>query len=264
MKILYTLLLLGWFLPTFAGAQSIDIETARETAQKALKTFSTRSRHQAESLILKHQTEVSYFFINEEGHFALVAAHENLPPLLAYGTGAQGTLPPPVVTFLNTLQQSTSSTIHTSSVTTTPVAPLLPFVRHQKSPYNAYCPFYTYDDGSISQERCVVGCVATALEEVISYYRRTVTLLDTLKGWTTPHYTLPDIAPGTRVDCQLIANNYDTDAYTPEQADAVARLSLYCGMAARMNWGLSESGARVTSGIPPKKNLWIWIRALCR
>lgn len=255
MKILYTILLLWFTISSCTWAQPIDIETAKEIARKALKTYATRSRQQPISLNLKHQTEVSYLFVNDEGHFALVAANEKLPALMAYGTSAQGQLPPPVATFLNTLQQSFSNTIHTSS-TTTPVEPLLPFVRHQKSPYNAYCPYYTYEDGSVSQERCVVGCVATALEEVISYYRRTVTLLDTLKGWTTPHYTLPDIAPGTRVDCQLIANNYDTDAYTPEQADAVARLSLYCGMAARMNWGLSESGARVSRLASPLKKIF--------
>ena len=59
--------------------------------------------------------------------------------------------------------------------------------------------------------------------------------------------------PGTHVDTRLILNNYDTEAATPEAIDAVARLSLYCGMAAQMNWGLNESGASVHRLVEPLK-----------
>ena len=59
-------------------------------------------------------------------------------------------------------------------------------------------------------EACVVGCVATALEEVISFHRPLVTLQDSLAGWTTAHYTIPTVYAGASVDTRLIRDNYDT------------------------------------------------------
>ena len=81
-----------------------------------------------------------------------------------------------------------------------------------------------------------------------------VVLQDTLHGWDSKKHTaVADVLPGTSVDCRLIRNNYDTDDYTPEEADAVARLSYYCGMAAKMNWGENESGANIKNLVAPLK-----------
>ena len=198
------------------------------------------------SPMLVSRQKGSYLFTDHSHRFVAIADDKQLPAIIAYGIWTDDILPPPVQAFLNTMEDVNPERISKETKRESPVAPLLSFVRHQKSPYNALCPYYTYDDGTQSEERCVVGCVATALEEVISYYRRTITLQDTLHGWTTDHYAISDILPGTSVDCRLIADNYDTGDYTPQQSDAVARLSYYCGVAARMNWGLSESGARVS------------------
>jgi hypothetical protein len=97
----------------------------------------------------------------------------------------------------------------------------------------------------------VVGCVATALEEVLTYYRREYVLADTLHGWSTAHYTVPSMLPGEKVNSRLILDNYDTGEATAEEIDAVAKLSLMCGIAARMNWGPNESGARVSRLVEP-------------
>ena len=78
-------------------------------------------------------------------------------------------------------------------------------------------------------------------------------LQDTLHGWETAHYAIPDVHPGARIDTRLILDNYDTEVASPEALDAIARLNLYCGMAARMNWGISESGANVRRLVEPLK-----------
>ncbi len=100
--------------------------------------------------------------------------------------------------------------------------------------------------------------MATSLEQVMSYYRRTVTLQDTLYGWKTEHYTIEDVLPGTSVDTRLIRDDYDTDFCTEEETDAVARLSYYCGVAAKMNYGLRESGADIQTLIDPLKRAFGW------
>ena len=121
------------------------------------------------------------------------------------------------------------------------VAPLMRTIRHQGAPFNRMCPHYT-SDGVVSQEPCVVGCVATSLEQAITYYRYPEVTLDTLHGWTTDNYTIEDVLPGARIDWNNIRNDYRL-GYTDEEAEAVARLSLYCGMAVHMSWGQYSSSA---------------------
>lgn len=140
-------------------------------------------------------------------------------------------------------------TVGTMSESCAAVPPLLDgWTRHQKHPYNAYCPHY--DD---SVEPCVVGCVATAMESIISYYGPRITLREPIKGREDPHYTVPDVAAGEQVDASIIRSEYDGD-YTSDEAEAVARLSLWLGMAAEMNWGLDASGAMISKLVEPLRN----------
>ncbi|MCF0198586.1 MAG: C10 family peptidase [Bacteroidaceae bacterium] len=133
------------------------------------------------------------------------------------------------------------------------VAPLLQSVRHQEEPFNCFAPFYTYDDGRVSDARCVSGCVATCIEQVLTYWRFPDELADTLYGWQTAHYVIDDVLPGSRIDWDNILPRYDGD-YTEEQGRAVGWLTYLCGVAALMNWRPGSSGA----------NLWRAAEPLCR
>ncbi|MCD8305020.1 MAG: C10 family peptidase [Prevotellaceae bacterium] len=132
------------------------------------------------------------------------------------------------------------------------VEPLLKSVRSQYAPFNNSCPYYTYSDGTQSAERCVTGCVATCLEQVLSYWKHPEALLDTLHGWETEHYVIDDVLPGTRIDWDNILDDYSA-GYTDEQARAVADLTYYCGVAAEMSWGTESSGASLFKAFEP---LW--------
>jgi len=132
------------------------------------------------------------------------------------------------------------------------VAPLLKTNRDQYSPYNNSCPYYIYSDGTVSSTRCVSGCVATSIEQVVSFWRHPQALTDTLFGWETENYSIPDVLPGTAIDWDHIAEDYSA-GYTEEQAKAVADLTYYCGVAAHMNWGVESSGASLYRAFEP---LW--------
>lgn len=136
-----------------------------------------------------------------------------------------------------------------------PVSPLLKSIRHQKMPFNNSCPYF-YKDSIKSEQRCMVGCVATSLEQIINYYRYPEMLLDTLKGWETNNYTINDIVKGTKIDYSNILNYYKEGEYNLTQAKAVADLSYMCGIAAHMNWNINESGAGLDSLIEPLKNVF--------
>ena len=132
------------------------------------------------------------------------------------------------------------------------VAPLLGDEwRSQHPPFNVMCPDY---DGR--GERCETGCVATAAEQVLSYYRRTYTLADTLHGWKNEHYEIPDILPGESVDASLIRPRYDEGQYTSEELDAVAKLTYWLGVACHMNYGLNSSGASVRKLVTPLEKVF--------
>lgn len=147
------------------------------------------------------------------------------------------------------------------------VEPLLDgWVRQQKDPFNRCCPFYI-DGGKDTGQRCQVGCVATALEAILSYHRREIVLQDVLPAWSSNTFTTEDIPAGTVVDTRLILKDYGNGTAASvgmseedyaAAVDAVARLSLMCGMAAQMNWGLGSSGADAGNLVEPLQKVFGW------
>ena len=118
------------------------------------------------------------------------------------------------------------------------VEPLLQTIRVQTAPYNRSCPYYNYGD-SISSEPCLVGCVATALEQLLSYYRYPECLMDSLPGWETEHYAISTVPAGSKIDW-----------------DDVADLSLWCGMMVRMNYGPTSSAAGLWRAEEPLRQVF--------
>lgn len=251
MKFRLAVLLISIFGITVLSAQCVSEPVARDFATDFLCIPTVRGT--SNGLQCVAALPAGYVFTSSDA-FVVVGGDDEAPVALGYGTrkGTQSTLPPILTTLLHSAKGSTSQA-EIFLQPGTPAGPLLPMVRHQEAPYNAACPYYTYDDGTVSEERCMVGCVATALEEILTYYRREIVLQDTLHGWKTDHYEIADVLPGTKVDTRLILDNYDTETATSEAVDAVARLSLYCGMAAQMNWGVKESGASVSRLEEPLK-----------
>ena len=251
MKLRLAFLIIGIWGFTALSAQRISETVARDFATDFLRIPTARGA--VGVLQCTAVLPAGYVFTSPDA-FVVVGGEDETPVALGYGAkNADDASLPPALTALLHQARSGASQAEIFLQPGAPAGPLLTMVRHQKSPYNAACPRYTYDDGTVSDERCVVGCVATALEEILTYYRRKIVLQDTLYGWETSHYTIADVLPGTSVDTRLILDDYDAETATPDEVDAVARLSLYCGMAARMNYGLSESGASVHRLAEPLK-----------
>ena len=251
MKLRLAFFLITLLSITALSAQRLSEAVARDFAADFLRIPTARGAGNAVQCAAT--LPAGYVFTTPDA-FVVVGGNDVTPIALGYGTSAEegAPLPPALATLLHSAKPRAPQD-ELFLQPGAPAGPLLPMVRHQKAPYNAACPYYTYDDGTVSDERCVVGCVATALEEILTYYQREIVLQDTLHGWKTDHYEIADVLPGTRVDTRLILNDYDTEVATPEAIDAVARLSLYCGMAAQMNWGLEESGTSVYRLVEPLK-----------
>ncbi len=112
----------------------------------------------------------------------------------------------------------------------------------QNEPYNDNCPLYQSTD-----QRCVTGCVATAMAQVM-YYHRNHSTREVVNA--IPAYYLPGgervegIPKGSPIDWDNMLDSYHNfgSQATDVQRQAVANLMLYCGVSVEMEYGLS-SGA---------------------
>lgn len=236
---------------------------AQRTESEARKVAAGwwQSRHSRQQALATPQTLYNLpraYVFTQGTEFLLVSKGTDEPAVLGYGCSEQFPEIPPVLrTLLSTAPSARVTAAYPpAGAVWKAVSPLLTTIRHQQAPYNRYCPYYRRADGSLSDNPCVVGCVATAMEQILTYYRRTYTLADTLKGWETPNYVVPDVLPGASVDTRLIRDNYAEGTYTEAEADAVARLSFYLGVACRMNWGEHSSGAYSQRLVNPLQRAW--------
>lgn len=183
------------------------------------------------------------------GQFVVVSKSADLPAVVGYGSEASASSPLPAAleALLNEASSSTAHEVYPPrGAEWTVTEPLLKSHHGFWSPYNDLCPYYTDSEGNTSPNRCVVGCVAIAMEQILAYYKRNYTLQQTLEGWTTNHYRIDSIPKGTQVDASKICDVYNTGSESQEQELEVARLMYYLGVAAHMNWGLSASGTSTT------------------
>ena len=128
----------------------------------------------------------------------------------------------------------------------TGVAPLIKTTWGQEMPYDLQCPVY-------QGEYCVVGCVATAMAQVMYYWRYPASC-----GSIGSYYcysigqTIPSLPPASFDYNKMLLSychwDWDNsqlvqDEYTDEQAQEVAKLSRYCGQAVDMDYSPEGSGA---------------------
>ena len=141
------------------------------------------------------------------------------------------------------------------------IEPLIQTKWNQSVPYNLMCPDYmgrvwtdegfaTDDDGNYSVNYiCVTGCVATAMAQILYYYRNNPNLPSTfpaLDSYVTGTYGWSMKALGeTTFDWNAMKESY-TGTETDASATAIATLLRYCGQSVKMNYALGGSEASVS------------------
>lgn len=181
----------------------------------------------------------------QRGDGAFVLLHARTAAVMGYGCSGLRLMPEALHTALMQYGDLNGVVAGAEARASYPVVPpLLQSVRGQSAPYNLSCPYYTTEEGT-STQRCLTGCVAMALEQILTYYRQPAQLQDSLARMETPHYVVEGVPAGTPVDWAHVRDIYAEGAYSEAEARAVANLSLWCGMMAGMNWGLKASGAQI-------------------
>lgn len=114
---------------------------------------------------------------------------------------------------------------------TTPIAPLLKKIQwNQTSPYDMYCPSGT-----------PVGCVATAVAQVMYYYRYPEHGYGKHK-WSYNNKKHEVVYDSAYYQWDLMFDKYKASNCTQEQKEAVALLSYHVGVAINMQYNSGGSG----------------------
>lgn len=235
--------------------------------QKAM----TKARKQGSKGEITLSQESYYVFPNANSKgFTIVSGDDRLPEIVGYssqGSYDENNLPEGFVSFMEAYQnlynkvnlgdaealknlaeiKAWRNKKNASAASTSAVAPLLGNIEwDQTSPYNNMCP--RYDCVHVA----ATGCVATAMAQVMAYYKYPKQLKADIPGYVNRWNGIPmEIPTITReegvYDWDNMLPKYNKEANaTQQQKDAVAKLMYHCGAAVQMNYG-PESAAAVSA-----------------
>ena len=196
-------------------------------------------------------TAAYYVFNAADGSmFAIVAGDDRAQGILAYGPGTldMAHLPCNVRCWLDQYRLQMDSLHVLSGQPSRQVSydsvppPLLTCSWDQFKPYNLMCPL-------LNGSHCVTGCVATAMAQVM-YYWRVPDVAPALPSYTThKHGIVVPALPGDTLLWDDMIDHYRGSNYDDRQAHAVALLMRYCGQSVKMDYGTS-SGAFYVDIVP--------------
>ena len=242
------------------SAANVDSRTAQARAVQFLNSQTgTRMMASPATLKLTHaeRSRVNakandyYVFNYDGGGYVIVSGDDRAEEILGYGSGSldMNAIPDNLRWWLGQyaeqmeylfknpnlevrrLSDNVSSVLRAS----TTVAPLLTCIWDQDAPFWDQCPTYR-------NQNCYTGCVATAMAQVM-YYWKYPNELPALPAYKTSSYSISVAAlPGTTIDWSNMKDSY-TGSYTTAQGAAVASLMRYCGQSCEMDYGPDGSGA---------------------
>ena len=244
------------------GAIQATAQITRQQAQAEAQRFLfSRGKRLADSTPLKapaqtgnhNQTAPYYVFnaANEQG-FVIVSGSSHSVPILGYTNHShfdETNIPDGLYWLLqNYADQQSPLSAPISSPAHHNIPPLLTTRWNQGSPYNLLCPKYYNEDGS-QGGNSATGCVATAIAQVMGYYRWPAKLKQSISGYIQTYNTsagtknvrLNTIPKESVIDWGNILDNYN-GFETEAQQNAIAQLMYWTGMGCKMNYGPS-SGA---------------------
>ena len=192
--------------------------------------------------------KAAYYVFNSgqsQGGYVIIAGDDRAPAVLGYsdkGTFEAQTVPEAMQDLLDSYAEQIEalSQGYKSAPTTTSgpaIAPLLTSCWNQKSPHNHLLPF-------VAGSRAVVGCAATAMAQIMYYWKWPVRPSMTIPEYTTSTYSIymPALPP-VDFNWDAMQDNYQSSDTLSEAGLAAATLSLYCAQSLEMNFQDGTSAA---------------------
>ena len=259
-----------------AWAEPIGKEAALYTAQSYMmakgKSINIRKRpFKAGRKTISQTEEEAYYYVFNAGNdngYVIVSGDDRVAPILGYveqGTFDPDNIPENMRSWLQGYADDIKFIIENNLDTKSPLlrksnkirttrhsVPELMTTRwNQGLPYNLTLELYPKKDGSM--HRPVTGCTATAMAQVLNYYRYpdkvkvdipAQTRTWTLDNGTKQSVTYPGVAKNTPIDWDNMRDTYscsESHSHTPQDT-AVAELMRFVGASVTMGYG-GESGS---------------------
>ncbi len=252
------------------GASPVSPLQAKKNAELFLNTKGkTLSKHlvaKAPCTTGLPSEETTYYIFNvEDGGFVVISGDDQTAPVLGYsdkGIFHEDEMSEGLKWLLMTYDEqikhvrkfSRQQTLRpfqspssTAMLVRHNIEPLLTTLWNQGYPYNLLCPQFYNQDGSLG-DRCATGCVATAIAQVMAYYKYPEATIRTIPGYVQHFDTnqgdksiqLRNIPANSVIDWENmldIYGNHDTD----QQQQAVAQLMYWVGVGCKMGYGPSSA-----------------------
>ena len=252
------------FIVTSATADSITREQAQQRAESYLSSLPGRQRAPRLTPVTDHRRlapqrkrltlnspDLYYVFNLGEGEgFIIATADDSTDPVLGYcdeGEFDYATLPENMKWWLgwmtSQLQELADNPVSEAkraprrAAAHPAVATLCTSKWNQGDPYNQECPKYS------NGERCVTGCVATAMAQILYFHRdRSVDEIQKrIPGYTHDGMTIAEVPAESPIDWDNMIDTYSGSS-TGKQKTAVAQLMRYCGVGVEMMYGIGANG----------------------
>jgi hypothetical protein len=271
------ILVLSFCLISSVFSASVNVDKARIIAnnfytEKAL-TFNNGIGLNSLSLsevIIKSEENINYYYVftfSGQG-FIIISAEDVLPPVLGYSFSSSYCDKDQPDSYRNFMQTYADEIlfIRQNNIQQTPeikdmwdhyqaanfaaqsksggsksLDPLIPSRWNQSYPYNYYCP----EDAGGSGGHVYAGCVATAMSQVMYYWRYPLQGTGSHSYYYPPYGNLSANFGETTYEWEGMQNSIDHDNIGP-----IALLQYHCGIAVDMMYGPNGSGA-YSDDVPP-------------
>lgn len=241
-------------------AGPVDETTARKAGQRFAQTALTVASRSDEMRLVTANEQYFAYNIGNSG-FVIVSADDSFRPIIGYSD--EGVFPtenpsPEMMYYLGDLSERRQAALRTSFVPDDMVRQEWAALLHdgqmpsrnaskgsfylmktkwnQGSPYNKFCP------KAEGQGRAYAGCVATAMSQIMNYWRYPTHGTGQHSYTWDPYGELSANFGEATYEYDLMPNSI-SDMSPVENIDAIALFMYHCGIAVDMMYGPSGSGA---------------------
>lgn len=259
-------------LATTVNAESVSrqqaqLQAAQFLGQRGVR-LSMQTPHRAPRKGAAAADDTYYYVFNADNNqgFVVVSGDDRTVPVLGYvdhGSFDEQQLPEGLRWMLQSytdqiqqldgmttavpMEQAENKTRFYAPYARHNVAPLLPMNWNQGGPYNLLCPIYYNEDGT-QGNHSATGCVATAMAQVVGYYRWPEKTKRAIPGYIQKYNTtqgeksvrLNSIPTGSVIDWDNILDNYN-GTENDAQKKAISELMYWVGMNCKMSYGASSA-----------------------
>ena len=240
-----------------ACANALDFLNAHKVAGQQSRRKAPLK--QADLTLCAQRPNMYVFNVGTSEGFVVASASSAARPVLCYSTDGQwdDALMQQSLGWLfeqydaeisNAKQHRTRAASALTSISKTPIEPLIKTRWHQDAPYNDKLTTFTWQGTSYHVK---TGCVATALAQIMNFHQWPKTIRQTIPavnhgqliGDEGVEVVVQPVPAGTVIDWEHTNEAFLREGTDPAIKDAVSNLMMYCGTAVRMYYGEFDSSS---------------------